>query len=61
MLNSGSFELRLFATVCLAGLIACKSADDGGTTSGAAGTSGGGNPGTAGSVGTTGTAGNESA
>jgi hypothetical protein len=57
MLNSGSLELRLFATVCLAGLIACKSADDGGTTSGAAGTSGGSNPGTAGSVGTTGTAG----
>jgi hypothetical protein len=52
MVNLRRFELRLFAAVCLVGLVACKSADDGRTTSGAAGTSGG-----AGNVGTTGSAG----
>jgi hypothetical protein len=40
----------LVATACLA-LVACKSADDGGKTSGGAGTSGGGNPGSAGTTG----------
>jgi hypothetical protein len=57
MLDSRSLELRLFAMVCLAGVIACKSADDGGTASGAAGASGGGNAGTGGNVGATGAAG----